>query len=193
MYAKKEKIYPAFVSKHNSDCEKQVVLLMIANGEQWYYVPVKKLSALLKGIRSKHHGDFYCLNYFHSFAKENKRESNEKVCENKDFCNIIMPSEDTKILEFNQYQKLDKAPSITYADLEYLIEKIDGCENSPDNLFITKVIEHIPLGFPMSTISSFKRIENKPDAYKSKDCMKTFCDSIRQPAMDMINFKKKFQ
>ena len=29
-----------------------------------------------------------------------------------------MPSEGTKILEFNQYQKSDKAPLIVYADLE---------------------------------------------------------------------------
>ena len=36
-----------------------------------------------------------------------------------------MPSEDTKILEFNQYQKSDKAPFIIYADLEYIIEMID--------------------------------------------------------------------
>ena len=32
-----------------------------------------------------------------------------------------MPSKDTKIWEFNQYQKFDKAPFI-YADLECLIE-----------------------------------------------------------------------
>ena len=37
-----------------------------------------------------------------------------------------MPSEDTKIIEFNQYQKSDKAPFIIYADLESIIEKIDG-------------------------------------------------------------------
>ena len=29
----------------------------------------------------------------------------KKVSKNKDFCNKFMPSEDTKILEFNQYQK----------------------------------------------------------------------------------------
>ena len=34
LYAKKEKIYPAYVSKHNSNCEKQVILLMIPNGEK---------------------------------------------------------------------------------------------------------------------------------------------------------------
>ena len=48
--------------KHNSDREKQVILLMIPNGDRWYYLAVKKLSALLKGIKSKHKGDFYCLN-----------------------------------------------------------------------------------------------------------------------------------
>ena len=30
---KKEKIYPAYISKHNSNHEKQVTLLMISNGE----------------------------------------------------------------------------------------------------------------------------------------------------------------
>ena len=35
--------------------------------------------------------------------------------------NIIIPSEDTNILEFNQYQKSDKAPLIVYADLECTI------------------------------------------------------------------------
>ena len=37
-----------------------------------------------------------------------------------------MPSEDIKILECNQYQKSDKAQFIIYADLERIIEKIDG-------------------------------------------------------------------
>ena len=36
-----------------------------------------------------------------------------------------MLSEDNKILEFNQYQKSDKAPFIIYADLECLIGNID--------------------------------------------------------------------
>ena len=69
-----------------------------------------------------------------------------------------MLSEDTKILEFNQYQKSDKAPFIIYADLECLIEKIDECKNIPENSSTTKAGEHIPSGFSMSTISSFKSI-----------------------------------
>ena len=101
-----------------------------ANGEGWDYLAVKKLSALLRGVTSKHHGDFYCLNCLHSFTAEYKLKYHKKVSENKDFCHIAMPSEDTKILEFNQYQKSDKLSFVIYADLECLIEKIDGCKNN---------------------------------------------------------------
>ena len=34
LYAKKEKTYPAYALKHNSNCEKQVILLMISKGEK---------------------------------------------------------------------------------------------------------------------------------------------------------------
>ena len=106
---------------------------MILNGEKWHYLAVKKLSALLRGITSKNNGDFYCVNCLHSFRTKNNLKSHKKACENKDFCSIIMPSQDTKILEFGQYQKSDKAPFIIYADLERMIDKLDGCKNNPEN------------------------------------------------------------
>ena len=69
---------------------------MISNGKKCQYLAVKKISALLKEITSNNHGHFYCLNCLHSFVTEKKLESHKKVCENKDFCNVIMPSEDLK-------------------------------------------------------------------------------------------------
>ena len=64
-----------------------------------------------------------------------------------------MPFEDTEILEFKQYQKSDKAPFIIYADLECLIKKIDGCKNSPECSYTTKISEHIPSIFSMCAMS----------------------------------------
>ena len=110
-------ICPAHVSKHSSNVKK-VLFLMISNGERWHYVAVKALSALIRGITSKHVGDFYCLNCLYYFRAQSKLDSHKKVCENKDFCNIGTPFEDTKILEFNQYQKSDKALFINDADIE---------------------------------------------------------------------------
>ena len=78
MYAKTEKICPSYVLKHNSNREKQVILLMIPNVEGWYYITVKKLPALLRGVTSKHQGDFYYLNFLLSFATANKRQSHYK-------------------------------------------------------------------------------------------------------------------
>ena len=75
---------------------------MIANKEKegWHYLAVKKLSTLLRGITSKHDGDFYYLNSLHSFRTENKLKSHEKVCKNNIFYGIVMSSEKDNILEF---------------------------------------------------------------------------------------------
>ena len=162
-------IYPAYASKHKSNCEKQASCLTISNGEQQWHLAVKKLSALLRGITSKHYGDVYCLNCLYSFGTKKKLDFQEKVCENKYFCNVILPSEDTETLEFNQLQNSDKASFIIHADLECLIEKTDGCKNNPENSSATKVSKDIASGFSMSTISSFRNIENKHDIYRGKD------------------------
>ena len=47
----------------------------------------------------------------------------KKICENKDFCNVVLPWEDTNILEFNQYQKFAKLLFVIYADFECINEK----------------------------------------------------------------------
>ena len=82
-------------------------------------------------MTSKKNGDFYCLNCLHSFRTKNKLES-YKICENKGYFNVVMPFEDTKVLEFNKWQKYDKVIFLIYAGLESFIEKIDGCKNNPE-------------------------------------------------------------
>ena len=90
---KKKKICPAYVSKSDYSF----------NDSQWIKITLhcrKKLSALLTRIISKHQSDFFCLNCLHSFATE-KKTSIAFHC--------------IKQLEFNKYQKSDKAPFIIYA------------------------------------------------------------------------------
>ena len=111
MYIKEKEIYPDYISKRNSTREKQIIPLIIPNEEKegrWYYLAVKKLSALLHRITSKNKDYYCCLNCLHSFRTKNKLKSHEKVCKNKDFCVILMPSEKDSILEFNQCMKSDK-------------------------------------------------------------------------------------
>ena len=48
--------------------------------------------------------------------------------------------------------KPDKMSCIIYADIESLIKKINGCANNPENFSTTKIGEHIPCGYSISTI-----------------------------------------
>ena len=66
-----------------------------------------------------------------------------------------------------------KKQFVIYADLECIIEKIDGCKNNP------------------KINPSFRSIGNKHDVYRGKDCIKKFCEFLRKHPMRMINFKKK--
>ena len=63
-----------------------------------------------------------------------------------------MPSKKDNMLELNQYVKSSKIPYIIYADIESLIRKIYECTNNPENSSTTKIGDHIPCGYSMSTI-----------------------------------------
>ena len=120
-----KKIHVAYKSKHNLTREKQVILLMISNGENWHYLLVKHLPGLLKGIISNNKEDFYCLNCFCAYSTKNKLEEHKKICENNRYCNVEMPNEDNNIIKYNQGEKSIKSPIIIYADLECLLEKMN--------------------------------------------------------------------
>ena len=109
LYIFRKKTCPAYISKINTNSEKQIILLMTPTEEKenWYYLAAKKLSTLLRRTTSKHDGNFYCLNTLHYFTTENKIKSLEKVFQNKIFCGIVVPSE-KGILQFNQYMKLKR-------------------------------------------------------------------------------------
>ena len=73
--------------------------MILSKGKKgWYYLSVKKISILLEK-RSKHHGGFYYLNCLHSFKKEKKSKSHEKIFFlEKYFCGIVMPSEKSNLI-----------------------------------------------------------------------------------------------
>ena len=156
-----KKIQVAYKSKPNLTREKQVILLMISNGENWHYIEVKNLNGLLKGITSSHNEDFYCLNCFHSYRTKNKLKEHKKICENHDYFNVEMPNEDNKIIKYNQGEKSIKLPFIIYVDLGCLLEKMNTCYNNPEESSTTEINKHTPSGYSLFTHCSFDKTKNK--------------------------------
>ena len=114
-----EEVRHAYKSKHDLNRGNHVILLMIADGKKWHYLFVKKLSALLRGITSKH--DHYCLNCHHSYRTKD-------VCNDHDYCYVEIPNEDN-ILKCKYREKSMKVPVIVYA--ESLLEKMSTYYNNP--------------------------------------------------------------
>ena len=88
-------ICPAYISKIDLNCENQIILLIIPNKKNkgCHYLVLKKLSISLRRKSSKHHSAFFGLNCLHSIKTENKLKSHEKVCKNKNFRRMVLPSE----------------------------------------------------------------------------------------------------
>ena len=185
------KIHVAYKSRHTLTCDKQLISLMISNGEKWHYLTVKNLPGLLKGITSTHKEDFYCLNCFHSYRTKNKLEAHKKICENNKYCHVEMPAKDNNTIKYNQGEKYIKLPFVVYADLECLLEKISPCQNNPSESSTTEINKHTPSGYSLFTHCSFDKTKNKLDYYRGKDCMKKFCKDLRTHATKIINYEKK--
>ena len=164
---------------------------MITDGEKWPYLAVKRLSALFRGITGNNNGDFYCLNCFQSYTTENKLKKHKKVCENRDYCYVVMPEEYNKTLKYNKGEKSIRLPFIIIADLECLLEKMNTCHNNPEKSSTTKVNKHTPSGYSLFTHCSFDTTKNKLDYYRDKNFMKNFCLDLREHATKIINYEKK--
>ena len=100
-----KKINIAYKSNNNLTQERQIISLMISDGQKWHYVVVTNSSELLRGITSNHKEDFYCLHCFHSSSAKNTLEAHKKICENHDYCNAEMPTKNNNIIKYNHGEK----------------------------------------------------------------------------------------
>ena len=105
----------------NLKYKNQEILLMTTDDKKWHYLAIKKLSTLLRRITSKHDGDPYCLNCFHSYSRK---------CEDHDYY-VEMSKKDNKTLKYNHGEKSMKVQFIIYADLECSFEKGNTWHNNP--------------------------------------------------------------
>ena len=160
------------------------------DSKRWHYLAVKSLPALLRGITSNHHGDFYCLNCFHSYTTHNKLKKHERVCNNHDYCRVDMLKEHEKI-KYSPGDKSLKAPFIIYADLECLLKKEQSCQNNPEHSYTHRKAKHKPSGYSLSLICSVDETKNRRKFYRRKDCIERFCNNLKELAIEIINYEKK--
>ena len=160
---------------------------MITDKKKLHYFFAKKLPALLKGITSKHYGDFSCLNCFYSFRTENALKKHESVSKDNDYCYVEMTDKDNNILKYNSREKHIRVPFIMYVDLERLLENISNCHNNPNKSSTIKINEYTPSGYSLLTCCSL----GNSKMCLGQDCMKMLCKELTEHTKIVIYCEKK--
>ena len=81
-------------------------------------------------------------------------------------------------------------PYIIYADIEFLIKKIDGCASNPENVSTTKIGKRTSCRYSISTILAYNHIEKKHIILLKRLCEK-FCESLTEHAKYIIDLEMK--
>ena len=84
-----------------------------------------------------------------------------------------MPKEHEKI-KYLTAEKSLKVPFIIYADLEFLLKKVQSCQNNPENSYTEKKVKHKSSGYAWFSICSFDETKNRRYFYSGKDCIGNF-------------------
>ena len=80
-----------------------------------------------------------------------------------------------------------REPFFIYTRIESLITKIGGCKNNPEKSPTNKSRRT----FSMSTTCVFDDVMHlKYNVNKSKDCMKKFCESLKDHVIKITKFER---
>ena len=82
--------------------------------EKWHYIALKSIptddgfiwptrivSALFRKATSNHNDDVYCFGCLQPYRADNALKKHERLCNKLDYWELVMPSEDKKILRYN--------------------------------------------------------------------------------------------
>ena len=108
-----------------------------------------------------------------------------------------MRDAENNILQSKPGKKSLKHAFVIYMDLECLLLKMNTCNNNNNNnnnnnkSYTTGKALHKPSGYSLLTSCSFDKSENKQTYYRGRDCMKRFCDHLKEHVTRITNYEMK--
>ena len=150
----------------------------------------KSISKLFNKITSSNTtNQYYCLNCFHSFRTENKLKEDELVCENHEYCEIVMSDDKNKIIKYATGSKSLKMTHAIYVDIECQLEKHDTCTNTLNKSWPTSKKTHIPTGYAINIVNEHKY--NHHSLCRGEDCMTKLSKELLKIGKEILNKEKK--
>ena len=101
-----------------------------------------------------------------------------------------MSEESKNVLKYRPGDKSLKLPFIIYADLECLLKKEQFCKNNPKNSYTERKAKHKPSGYSLKLNCLFDETKNRRKFYRRKDCIKRFCNDLKELVGEIISYKE---
>ena len=171
-----------YIHRKGQRMGREINLLMVSEDGINHYTAIKSLSRLLKSSNTKHKcKQHFCMNCLQGFTQESSRDQHQVYCEDNESVRVEMPKQGSTI-EFNDGQNQFKVPFIMYADFESILEPMDHGSSDPYQPYTNEVNQHLPSGWCVYSRFAYGDIDNPLGLYKGPDCIKAFCNYIKEEA-----------
>ena len=90
-----------------------------------------------------------------------------------------MPKQGSAV-EFKDGQNQFRVPFLMYADIESILEPIQGPNPDPNQPYTNEVNQHTPSGWCVYSKFAYRDIDNLLKLYRGPDCIETFCNYIER-------------
>ncbi|KAL6418455.1 hypothetical protein ACFW04_012073 [Cataglyphis niger] len=112
----------------DSKRERHVNLLYVSDTTRRYdathFSWIKDLSRLVGSqLSARGHKAHICDRCMHYFRTSEKLSAHSEDCERMNECAIVLPTEEDKLLNFNNHERKERVPFVVYADLECALER----------------------------------------------------------------------
>ncbi|XP_078032837.1 uncharacterized protein LOC144467773 [Augochlora pura] len=118
----------------NERVRKRHVNLLFVQDEETshnHFAWIKNLSRLVSSQLSKHdHQKYICDRCLQYFTSQERLDTHSVDCGEINKCALKLPTKDNKWLRFKHYAYKEQAPFVIYADLECLLEKLEGSDEA---------------------------------------------------------------
>ena len=120
-----------YICRKGGNHDMIINLMIISKNNRKQYVAIKSLSRLLSSENTKHEGkEYFCMNCLQGFKEESSRNEHIGYCIDNESVKVEMPQNNPRV-QYSDGQFQFKVPFIMYADLESILEPIQGLGNDP--------------------------------------------------------------
>ena len=183
-------VYPIYTSKEKYDNNLEV--LYIEEGEKSHYVLITDFDRLMNNYNKHKEKKNFCKYCLHCFRRKEILVNHGHDCFALNGTQKIeLPAPGSKVF-FKNYNRIQPAPFVIYADFEALTKKIDTCIPNNDKSYTNPYQEHKTCGYGYKLVCHQDQKYSKPvSIYRGKNVVKNFIESIYREVSNCKRVIKK--